>query len=157
MCISFKSKCIKENDKNCCIKKQKANCCFQQFEMREFSLSLFMPLNRVRDAGILAFWYDNKSWKKSFVNITKVMIYSDLSIRVILIHHCIWELLNLHHESTNTFPPKHIDPSKNICKLLPYHVNIQIFGKKLSKNFKDQFTDHSPSQKQQNQMYNPSF
>ena len=91
-----------------------------------------------------------KTEKKSFVNITKVMIYYDLSIRVILTHHCIWELLNLGHDSTNTFPPKHIDRSNSICKLSPYLENMQIFGKNLSKNSKAQFTDHSLSRKQQN-------
>ena len=42
--------------------------------------------------GILEFWFFGmgiKTQKKGFVNITKVMIYYDLLIRVILTHHCI--------------------------------------------------------------------
>ena len=59
------------------------------------------------------------------------MIYYDLLIRVILTHHCIWELLNLNHESANTFPPKLIDQSKSTCKLSQYVINMQRFWKKL--------------------------
>ena len=84
--------------------------------------------------GILEFWFFGmgiKTQKKGFVNITKVMIYYDLLIRVILTHHCIWELLNLDHESANTFPPKLIDQSKSTSKLSQYVRNMQRFWKKL--------------------------
>ena len=64
-----------------------------------------MPLGLDRNAGILAFWYGDKNWKKKLCKYNKVMINYDLSIRVIVIPYCIWELLNLDQESTNNFPP----------------------------------------------------
>ena len=85
------------------------------------------------------------------------MINYDLSIRVIVIPYCISELLNLDQESTNTFPPKHIDRSKSIYKSSPYLGNYANFWKKLSKNSKAQFTVHSPSRKQQNLICNHNF